>query len=170
MEFLITDYNSCLKWTTLGEQCLTLISEHLLFGDHVLTKFEHPIDFSALVFSSSALNSTCTCLMNCRLCLLFGVQVDGTCTRGQECTKPWFERLRKRSESLRYWAYVSCLLFCWLSFAFFLHWQVQRWELSTMVPADPQGVTDGAFDPGGSFCHSMWPNTGLGCQISFTAM
>jgi hypothetical protein len=81
-----------------------------------------------------------------------------------------YERLKMRSEPLRYWAYISCLLLCWLSVAFFLHWQVQRWELSTMVVADSQGFSDGAFDPGGSFCHSAWPNTGLGCQISFTAM
>ncbi|KAG0623611.1 hypothetical protein M758_3G187600 [Ceratodon purpureus] len=115
-------------------------------------------------------------ILNWRLLLITNFVLCGLlwlvdeCTRGQECMKRRLERLKMRTEPLRYWAYISCLMFCWFSLAFFLHWQVQRWELSTMVIADQQGVTDGAFDPGGSFCHSPWPNIGLGCQISFTVI
>lgn len=90
--------------------------------------------------------------------------LDGMCTRGQEYIKPQMERLKVRSEPVRYWLSISCLLSLWLSVAFFLHWQVQRWEMSTLVRA----VSDGAFDPGGSFCHALRPSTGLGCQLSFT--
>lgn len=100
--------------------------------------------------------------------LFVDVQLDGMCTKGQEYIKPRLERLKMQSEPVRYWAFISCILFLWLSVAFFLHWEVQRWEMSTMVLADPQTVYDGVFDPVGSFCHSLWPNTGLGCQLSFT--
>lgn len=93
--------------------------------------------------------------------------IDTLCQRTGEYLRTR-ERLKSWVEVVTYWAYVACLLCSWLSIASLLHYQVQRWEFRSMILAGPHEVSDGTFDPGGSFWYFLCPNTGQGCHLYLT--